>query len=288
MALTSSASVRARAFIVGCPRSGTTLLQALLSTQAGITSFPESHFFPYVFSRHALAQAFRLSSKAAVRHFEDFLTEAGCEQYLSVVPRRIRLRARLIRAFLCILDAVTVDRSCTIWVEKTPEHLHYIDRIQSSIPRCKFIHIIRAAPDVVASLYAVAREHPEAWGGPRTIDECVDRWIRDVEITRRHRESPDHIVVCYRNMVEDPAATIRLVCQFLGAPFREEALRDYPSQGSRLITRGEVWKRGVIRDIAPDPRRKFHDVFDAAQHNYILDRLEPYSEALTSLCTSLS
>ena len=32
-------------FIVGCPRSGTTLLQALLATQAGFYSFIETHFF---------------------------------------------------------------------------------------------------------------------------------------------------------------------------------------------------------------------------------------------------
>lgn len=288
MVESSSASVRLRAFIVGCPRSGTTLLQALLSTQPGITSFPESHFFPRVFSRHPLARAFHLSSKAAVRYFEDFLTEAGCEQYVPMVPKRIRLQARLIRSFFTILDAVTVDRSCAIWVEKTPEHLHYIDAIRSGIPRCKFIHVVRDAPDVVASLYRVAREYPQAWGGGRTIDACVDRWIQDFEITRRHQGEHDHIVVCYRHIVRDPVATIRTICRFLGATFREEALGDYASQGSHLITGAEVWKRGVTQDIALVSRAKFHDLFDAAQRAYILDRLEPYSQALSSFCTPTS
>ena len=32
-------------FIVGCPRSGTTLLQCLIATQKGVVTFPETHFF---------------------------------------------------------------------------------------------------------------------------------------------------------------------------------------------------------------------------------------------------
>ena len=34
-----------RAFIVSCPRSGTTLLQSLLAAHSDIHSFPESNFF---------------------------------------------------------------------------------------------------------------------------------------------------------------------------------------------------------------------------------------------------
>ena len=35
-------------FIVGFPRSGTTLLQSLLCTQKGVVSFPETHFFDII------------------------------------------------------------------------------------------------------------------------------------------------------------------------------------------------------------------------------------------------
>ena len=34
-----------RVFIVGCPRSGTTLVQALLARYPGLHSFPETRFF---------------------------------------------------------------------------------------------------------------------------------------------------------------------------------------------------------------------------------------------------
>ena len=41
--------IQKRIFIVGCPRSGTTLLQSLLLKHNEITSFPESHFFSRTF-----------------------------------------------------------------------------------------------------------------------------------------------------------------------------------------------------------------------------------------------
>ncbi|MGC1525664.1 MAG: sulfotransferase, partial [Phormidesmis sp.] len=34
-----------RLFLVGCARSGTTLLQSLLASHPGVASFPESNFF---------------------------------------------------------------------------------------------------------------------------------------------------------------------------------------------------------------------------------------------------
>ncbi|MGL4503377.1 MAG: sulfotransferase family protein, partial [Planktothrix sp.] len=37
--------IKNRIFLVGCPRSGTTLLQSLLAAHPQIASFPESHFF---------------------------------------------------------------------------------------------------------------------------------------------------------------------------------------------------------------------------------------------------
>ena len=42
--------IERRIFIVGVPRSGTTLLQSLLAAHSELTSFTESHFFSRYFS----------------------------------------------------------------------------------------------------------------------------------------------------------------------------------------------------------------------------------------------
>ncbi len=40
-------------FVVGYPRSGTTLLQALMATQGNLATFPETHFFSTVYAGNA-------------------------------------------------------------------------------------------------------------------------------------------------------------------------------------------------------------------------------------------
>ena len=67
-----------RIFVVGVPRSGTTLVQSLLAAHSQVTSFTESHFF----SRYFRALP-RLSSAILTRdpapRVRDFLLENGAE-----------------------------------------------------------------------------------------------------------------------------------------------------------------------------------------------------------------
>ena len=57
-----------RIFLVGAPRSGTTILQSLLAAHPKITSFPETKFFQYLWSD-------RLKSKLPDRLYEFFYDE---------------------------------------------------------------------------------------------------------------------------------------------------------------------------------------------------------------------
>jgi len=49
-----AAGIKTRAFLVGCPRSGTTLLQAMLFAHPEIYSFPETNFFLSLFGARDL------------------------------------------------------------------------------------------------------------------------------------------------------------------------------------------------------------------------------------------
>lgn len=44
-------TIEAPIFVVGVPRSGTTLLQSLLSAHSSTYSLPETHFFPTILPR---------------------------------------------------------------------------------------------------------------------------------------------------------------------------------------------------------------------------------------------
>ena len=49
--MTSNSAMPRGIFLVGCPRSGTTLLQSLIAAHPLVTSFSESNFFGASFRR---------------------------------------------------------------------------------------------------------------------------------------------------------------------------------------------------------------------------------------------
>jgi hypothetical protein len=266
--------IRGRIFLVGCPRSGTTLLQALLAAHPAIVSFPESHFFEVVSPRFATLGLIS-PKRHETRRLLQFLTDAGHPELEPLVPRHsVRVRA-YIDAFIQILDTVALAQGKRIWLEKTPGHLHRIGMINRFVPSARVINILRNGPDVVASLYEVKHRYPDVWTGPRTIDHCIARWNRDLACSRRHVGQSNHLLVRYEELVQDPSGTVEALCRFVDVPFQPEMLEQYTSAAEVLLLQGEDWKRGATRDpIGPAAVRKFEQIFRPEEQRYILEHLD--------------
>jgi hypothetical protein len=266
-------SLKKRIFLVGCPRSGTTLLQSLLTAHPQITSFPESHFFrhlvPYDLKRYWLGIA---PEKARTR-FKTFLEEINREELVSYLPYFPIFQYQYIQTFLRTLDTITQEQGKNIWIEKTPGHVRNIDYIKKHIPEAKFIHIIRNGPDVVASLYEVTHKYPEIWRGAWNIDRCITQWIEDVQISLNHQNKPDHILVQYEHLVQNPRLIISKICDFLNVSFDEIILEKYMTKAQNIVLENEPWKRSVSETIQNRNGQKFTSLFDLQQQSYILEQL---------------
>lgn len=257
-----------RVFLVGCPRSGTTLLQALLAGHPSISTFPESHFFqawrPRGHLDRVLDRAPPTSRDALTEYFASF----------DVAPwtrfgRRLRWRPSVVAGFIHALDTIAQRQGSTVWVEKTPSHLEHIEEITRWVRGARFVHIVRSGVDVVASLYQVTHEHSQVWGTPRSIDACCDRWLRSVEISARYSTVRGHILVQYENIVAHPARELQRLCAFLGVSYTAEMLNTH-HQGVRDLVTAEPWKSKVLEPLALTPGRKFRKVFSEEDQNKIL------------------
>ncbi len=204
-----------RTFLVGCPRSGTTLLQSLLFGHPNVISFPETFFFVHALNAEGKLHSLGLASVGAQRGFES-LAQLGL---IHPGQRRrwaaIRTERGCARTFTRALDGATARADKALWLEKTPSHLHRVTAIERYVPRAKFVHIIRRGTAVVASLYDVTHRHTEAWGEPRDIDDCAKRWQHDVRASLVHVGKPNHAFVAYEDLVADPDAVLMRLCGFL-------------------------------------------------------------------------
>ncbi|MGC9503574.1 sulfotransferase family protein, partial [Baaleninema sp.] len=214
-----SQAIQGRVFVLGCPRSGTTLLQALMTAHPDVTSFPETLFFMKAFGRveHRIFGTSPEGIRETVADWRDswllardilpkryrhrvakrmqqFLADIDREDLLSLMPRESSSSREWVNGFVHLMDRVTIDRGKSVWLEKTPYHLYYIDRIQHYLPDARFIHIVRNGIDVVASLYDAAQKYlGEDIGATQThinsyldMDKCIQQWNRAVATTEKH------------------------------------------------------------------------------------------------------
>lgn len=270
-------TVSGRFFLVGCPRSGTTLLQSLLAAHPNIHSFPESHFFPSLLKdRKRLYQKLKLSSSAATHRLKDFLAELERKDLYQAVPSNAIFEWQHTRAFIRILDALTEEENKSSWLEKTPRHLHYIDDIQRLVPNAKFIHIIREGKDVVASVYEVTHKYPEVWGGARNIDTCIQRWGSDFKISQRYSHQPNHYLVSYERLTNNIQNELEALCDFLNIEFEATMLKNYRTVAQNVSLTNEPWKVSNRDDIRTRKADKFSKLFSLEEQNYIENKISSY------------
>lgn len=261
-----------RVFVVGCPRSGTTLLQSLLASNSKIASFPETHLFEKLFSRWSLLSALGVASRTVWPRWKIIMDEIGHPELSGYLPPRAIFVRQYSDAFVRVLDAITLSQGKYLWIEKTPGHVRHIGRIEKLVDNAKFIHIIRAGVDNIASLYEVGQQYPETWGEwYGTLDQCIGRWIEDVRRSRECSGMRNHRVIMYEELIDDPRESLIELCQFIDVPFEEKMLVDYAKSASQLILKQEQWKASVYGLIKKQGESKFYKVFNEQQRQYVLE-----------------
>ena len=131
-------------FIVGCPRSGTTMVQQALNRHSQVVIPPETKFF-FSFFGH--------SRRRQLRHIERL--EADLRIDLPRPAAAVRSAAEG-RAFYEDMARRYVERlgrrGVACFGEKTPEHTGHLPRIRQLFPEAKIVVLYRDGRDVAASL----------------------------------------------------------------------------------------------------------------------------------------
>lgn len=141
-------------FIVGYPRSGTTLLLHFILSSGDFPSydFSETHFYSHYFRRYGdvsrigpRSRFLEAISKADWIHSAPF----EIDRVVEVSEERGFGYGSFLRAYM---DLLAAEQGKNRWVEKTPWHSLYLDRIVEDFPDAQFIHIVRDPRDVCLSV----------------------------------------------------------------------------------------------------------------------------------------
>jgi hypothetical protein len=290
--MTVDRTINRRIFVVGVPRSGTTLVQSLLAAHSDMTSFTESHLFDRHFTLMPIGAGVALTKNPA-RRLREFVAEN--EEPLSEGLDRLEVGGRWplgLRIFLPlrtrevftrivgVLDELALRRERSGWIEKTPRHLRYTPWIQSicARPRPIVVHVVREGLEVVASL----REASESWERAYDLEACVRRWNADVGFSLRRATAPNNHVVFYEELTSEPRLTLTRLFDELGLEWQPEILERYANASEHLITGEESWKADIGRGIRPSAnarRRLTAEERDWADRRLRQDLYQQLSEA---------
>ncbi|MFT3789710.1 MAG: sulfotransferase [Rudaea sp.] len=290
-AATPAAATPGHVFIVGCPRSGTTFLQAALAAHPQILSMPETALFEHVVpgkpdlciadGRLCMRMLRRRGVPGLHRHRGIRRVFADLAQTLDMREKRPRLRYRLsgyVRDFVALLDEVSLARGRSVWIEKTPSHVFHIDTIAEHVPNPKFVHILRNGEEVVASLIDACLRYQHEMKGlafDKSIPYWIAYWNAAMEIHERHAGHPDHCIVFYEDLIDDFAGEYARICEFVGVSIPER-----PGRITEPLARiaREPWKRQALSGELVVPARKFERMFGPECQRWIREELKPYAE----------
>jgi len=270
MSLTSQ--IKLRLFAVGCPRSGTTLLQGLLNIHPEITSFTESHFFDWGIKNPRLGPLFYVSKRGNVLVSEflekNRITYDVSSKLLKKKPKSFFIPgfgvSTWVQYFIEVLDKSAASRNKTIWLEKTPENLRRIDLIEKNTEKSTFIHIIREGGDTVASIV-------NAWSHYYSIEKAIKRWNDNLRYSIKRMHTGKDIFIHYDDLTEKTTTSLKYIFQKLGLTFDDRWLSNYTSSVKSIITPEESWKENVVEKIKK--RSSFDATFNKVEKKEIMSKL---------------
>lgn len=271
-----------RIFIVGMPRSGTTLLQSLLGCSPEILSFRESHLFSRIFSNRfgKIFPVIRSPYDVSKNFLEDNDWDASLSDVFlggnQLIPKVWRNPRKVAGQLLEIIDQVAVSEGRSTWIEKTPRHLHFIDLISLSSPPdgVKFVHIVRDGGNACASLIDASRSWPRKFD----VSSAVKRWKRDLRISQSYGGKSGHYLVCYDDLLQNPYEITHQLSEKLGVRILPEDFGQRQDVMTKITSQHETWKAepqgGAITDRAHERKYLTQDQLEsvhAAIHTSVLD-----------------
>lgn len=232
-------------FIIGVPRSGTTLLRIMLDSHPNLAVGSECPWF--------------CRSYCDVTSFKDL--------YLSLVEDRYgpvrnfegvseaHVTLALGEAISSILSAYAHGRGKKRWLEKTPNHITEIPFIVKLFPQSKYIHIIRDGRDVACSSF----KERVTWGKQlqnreekvtNTRLNALQRWCRWVAQFEKWKQEYelDICQISYEDLVRNPRPTLEKILQFIEESWSEDVL-NYGKQKHDIPD----WEAGS-RDVSQKPK----------------------------------
>ncbi|MEE8526521.1 MAG: sulfotransferase, partial [Thermoanaerobaculia bacterium] len=226
-----STNSRPPIFILGNPRSGTTLLRLMLTCHREIVAPPECGFAVWFYDKYRDWSRFRAAALTAAfiddllgaKKFDTWGVSKGqlTECFADRPPESYAEAAS--RVYECY--GRCRGRDFSRWGDKNNFHVDHVDTLDALFPEAFFVHIVRDGRNVacsykqlhaeaIASRYAprLPWKIADVAGEWRANNDKIDAALKALGRGRSHR-------LRFEDLISDTEAVLRALCDALGETF---------------------------------------------------------------------
>jgi hypothetical protein len=255
-------------FVLGCPRSGTTLLQLMLHAHPRIAIPPETRFVMPAYDARStfgdlrdpanrLALARWIVERKATRFADLGLDgERVIEQIVAGPPT-------LGSALGIVLRAYAERFGKPRWGDKRPGYFQRIPALRRMFPDAQVVQLVRDGRDCVASLKEMDWYKHDAY-------HALATWMESIEVgewAARSLGPGTYHRVYYERLIGDPAGELRALCAFLDEEF-DPVMCEPGQMAAVAVPERKVW------------HARTHEQVTAARSGTWRTRLSPEEIAL--------
>lgn len=226
----STASTRSKTpvFVLGCGRSGTTLLYHMLLSAGNFAVYRvESNVINLLEPRFGNLSVVRNKRRLLEAWYNSRLfTRSGLDK--QEIAAKVMAECRNGGDFLrLVMSEMARKQGVERWADTTPEHLLYLHRIKETIPDALVIHIIRDGRDVALSTERQGYIRPLPWD--RTSSKMVAGLYWQWMVNKGRRDGrqlgADYTEVHFEELVGHPQPTLDRLGEFIGQELNYERIR---------------------------------------------------------------
>ncbi|WP_019633744.1 sulfotransferase family protein [Actinomadura atramentaria] len=240
--------------VLGCPRSGTTLLQQMLHCHRRIALPSETRLVQPAY-RHRLEFG-DLAEPANRRAFASWLVGRDEAKFRALAPLDRDETAEAIvaapptigSALATVFSRYAEAHGRARWGDKRPGYFRQVPMLLRLFPDAQFVHLVRDGRDAVASLRSMPWYGGDVFSAALTWREAIDAGARNAA-----RLGPDTFhQMRYEDLTADPEAALRGLCAFLGEEY-DPAMAEPRHHARRTVPAKRAWHLRTHQDV--DTRR---------------------------------
>jgi len=233
-------------FVLGCPRSGNTMMACILCKHPEMFIFFERGIFTVLlkeWQRHQKKypsetpkEAF---SRSVVKAWKNWIEERtslrlGSSQVLHCIKDTDGSYKSMVDALMTMLAGRVKDGQIR-WGDKTPHHVGSIEQIFNKYPQARVIYVKRNPYHIVSSLSK--KEFYPASDDPLFNAEVVYQYLNTYDNQRRKVDKSKILEVRKEEVVNNTEKKVKKICSFLDVKYRKKLLK----KGGKRVKKASGW-----------------------------------------------